>query len=300
LLDDNFCSILSAVKYGRSTFDNIRKFLQFQMTVNVVALFIVFSGSLIFNDAPLTSVQMLWVNLIMDTLAALSLATEPPSPGIVEGRVPEDRDAMIINGTMWRNILMHGLLQVGVLLTLLFYGGVLFGIQYEEDDPFYPNSSWIADHPGTSYQEGVPTPKVEMYTIIYNSFIMMQLFNMINARKLGEREFNVFSGFFNNWLFLAVYALMWVVQLLSVQFGGRPLRTVPLNTEQNIICAGIGAFSLVWSLFVKLIPGSWFDWVRMPEHEMDDKEEEQSITANLRKSFRHSRASRASNSRRSQ
>ena len=154
LLDDNFCSILSAVKYGRSTFDNIRKFLQFQMTVNVVALFIVFSGSLIFDDAPLTSVQMLWVNLIMDTLAALSLATEPPNPGIVEGRLPEDRDAMIINGTMWRNILMHGVYQIGVLLTLLFKGSDLFGIQYSNSDPFYPNADWIAEHPDSGYTEG--------------------------------------------------------------------------------------------------------------------------------------------------
>lgn len=80
------------------------------MTVNVVALFIVFVGSLIFDDAVLTSVQMLWVNLIMDTLAALSLATEPPGEGIVEGRFPESRDAMIINGTMWRNILMHAVM----------------------------------------------------------------------------------------------------------------------------------------------------------------------------------------------
>ena len=70
-----------------------------------------------------------------------------------------------------------------------------------------------------------------MYTIIFNAFIMMQLFNMINARKLGERDFNIFSGFFNNWMFLAVYALMWVVQIASVQYGGRPLRTVPLTLE---------------------------------------------------------------------
>ena len=173
LLDDNFCSILSAVKYGRSTFDNIRKFLQFQMTVNVVALFICFSGSLIFDDAPLTSVQMLWVNLIMDTLAALSLATEPPNAGIVEGRYPESRDASIINGTMWRNILMHGIMQIGVLLILLFYGRSIFGIEYANDDPFYPNADWISQHPGTEYVEGEPTPKVEMYTIVYNAFIMM-------------------------------------------------------------------------------------------------------------------------------
>ena len=109
------------------------------MTVNVVALFIVFSGSLIFDDAPLTSVQMLWVNLIMDTLAALSLATEPPNEGIVEGRHPEGRDSMIINGTMWRNILMHGVMQIGVLLALLFKGPSMFNLDYERDDPFYPN-----------------------------------------------------------------------------------------------------------------------------------------------------------------
>lgn len=157
------------------------------MTVNVVALFIVFSGSLIFDDAPLTSVQMLWVNLIMDTLAALSLATEPPNAGIVENRKPESRDAMIINGTMWRNILMHGVMQIGVLLGLLFYGRSIFGIEYLNSDPFYPNEEWIAANPGTTFIEGEATPKVEMYTIVYNTFIMMQLFNMINARKLGER-----------------------------------------------------------------------------------------------------------------
>jgi len=121
------------------------------MTVNVCALFIVFSGSLIFSDTPLTSVQMLWVNLIMDTLAALSLATEPPCEGIVENRHPESRDAMIINGTMWRNILMHGIQQIGVLLALLFYGKQFFGIEYEDSDPFYPNSEWISAHPGTTY-----------------------------------------------------------------------------------------------------------------------------------------------------
>ena len=77
-----------------------------------------------------------------------------------------------------------------------------------------------------------------------------------------------------------------------MQFGGRPLRTVPLTVEENLVCLGIGSFSLVWGFLIKFVPGSWFDWVRMPEHEMDDKEEQQSITANLRKSFRQSRSQR--------
>lgn len=79
LLDDNFSSIITAVKYGRNIFDCIRKFLQFQLTVNIVAIFMAFLGAVVIKESPLTPIQMLWVNLIMDTLAALALATEPPS-----------------------------------------------------------------------------------------------------------------------------------------------------------------------------------------------------------------------------
>lgn len=84
LMDDNFCSILTAVRFGRNIYDNIRKFLQFQLTVNVVAMFLVFAGACLFGEEPLTAVQLLWVNLIMDTFAALALATEPPSETVLD------------------------------------------------------------------------------------------------------------------------------------------------------------------------------------------------------------------------
>jgi Ca2+ transporting ATPase len=103
LTDDNFCSILTAVKYGRNIFDSVRKLLQFQMTVNLVAMFIVFAGAIIFNDPPLTAVQMLWVNLIMDTFAALALATEPPSIKLMD-RPPYSKLDKIVDEVMWRNI----------------------------------------------------------------------------------------------------------------------------------------------------------------------------------------------------
>lgn len=103
LTNDNFKSILVAIKYGRNIYDSVRKFLQFQVTVNIVALFIVFCGSLIFKDPPFTAVQMLWVNLIMDTFAALALATDPPTNDLFE-RKPYSRDENIINAIMFRNI----------------------------------------------------------------------------------------------------------------------------------------------------------------------------------------------------
>jgi P-type Ca2+ transporter type 2B len=104
LMDDNFCSIKTAVKFGRNIYDNVRKFLQFQLTVNVVAMFIVFAGACLFSEPPLTSTQMLWVNLIMDTFAALALATEPPNDSILL-RKPAHKSDAIVNSIMWRNII---------------------------------------------------------------------------------------------------------------------------------------------------------------------------------------------------
>jgi magnesium-transporting ATPase (P-type) len=106
LLKNDFSHIVTALKYGRNIFDNIRKFLQFQLTVNVVAMFIVFFGSVILNSSPLTAVQMLWVNLIMDTFAALALATEPPEDSILQ-RQPQPSSVPITTEVMWRNVIGH-------------------------------------------------------------------------------------------------------------------------------------------------------------------------------------------------
>ena len=121
LLDDNFASIITALRYGRNIYDNVRKFLQFQLTVNVVAMFIVFFGSVILNDSPLTAVQMLWVNLIMDTFAALALATEPPDHDILE-RKPQPSNESIVTEVMWRNVHGHAIYQMIVLILVLFIG----------------------------------------------------------------------------------------------------------------------------------------------------------------------------------
>jgi len=108
LLDDNFTSIVVALKYGRNVYDNVRKFLQFQLSVNITAMAIVFFGSCILSDSPLNAVQMLWVNLVMDTFGALALATEAPSDAILL-RPPYKKSASIVNEVMWRNIFGHAI-----------------------------------------------------------------------------------------------------------------------------------------------------------------------------------------------
>ena len=104
--------------------------------MNLVALFIVFSGAIIFSDPPLTAVQMLWVNLIMDTFAALALATEPPSDELFN-RQPQSRFDKIVNATMWRNIVGQGIYQIAVLLVILFFGQSIFALPFTPDTPFY-------------------------------------------------------------------------------------------------------------------------------------------------------------------
>lgn len=136
LTNDDFNSIKTAVRYGRNIYDNVKKFLQFQLTVNVVAMFIVFSGSIIFEETPLNAVQMLWVNLIMDTLASLALATEPPAESIML-RQPSKKDDKIVDSTMWRNIMGQGIYQIITLMILLIWGRDWFNIPYSDSDPLY-------------------------------------------------------------------------------------------------------------------------------------------------------------------
>ena len=243
LLDDNFASIITAVKWGRNIYENVRKFLQFQLTVNCVAMFIVFLGGVALNDPPLTSVQMLWVNLIMDTGAALALATEPPGDDLLT-RKPYKRDETIVTAIMWRNIVGMAVYQAAVLIVMLFYGKEIFGLTYDDNLDFYYTIDNI------QYQnEG----KIKLFTLIFNSFVFMQVFNEINSRKLGEFEYNAFRGFFNNLLFLLILVFTIVVQILMVQYGGQSVRTLPLSNEEHGICIGIGATTVIVSKLISLL-----------------------------------------------
>ena len=130
IMDNNFSSLVVAIIYGRNIYDNIRKFLQFQLTVNLCACLLVFICACIGNDTPLTTIQMLWINLIMDSLGSLALATEPPYEELLD-RDPTKRDESIINGKMWKHILIQSLFQLGLLLFLYLHAPKFI----KENDP---------------------------------------------------------------------------------------------------------------------------------------------------------------------
>ncbi|KAF6312507.1 ATPase plasma membrane Ca2+ transporting 2 [Rhinolophus ferrumequinum] len=263
LTDDNFSSIVKAVMWGRNVYDSISKFLQFQLTVNVVAVIVAFTGACITQDSPLKAVQMLWVNLIMDTFASLALATEPPTESLLL-RKPYGRNKPLISRTMMKNILGHAVYQLTLIFTLLFVGEKMFQIDSGRNAPLH-------------------APPSEHYTIIFNTFVMMQLFNEINARKIhGER--NVFDGIFRNPIFCTIVLGTFAIQIVIVQFGGKPFSCAPLQLDQWMWCIFIGLGELVWGQVIATIPTSRLKFLKeagrltqkeeIPEEELNEDVEE--------------------------
>ncbi|XP_072242577.1 plasma membrane calcium-transporting ATPase 1-like [Leuresthes tenuis] len=251
LTDDNFSSIVKAVMWGRNVYDSISKFLQFQLTVNVVAVTVAFTGACITQDSPLKAVQMLWVNLIMDTFASLALATEPPTEALLL-RNPYGRKKPLISRTMMKNILGHAIYQLTIIFTLLFVGEKIFDIDCGRNAPLH-------------------APPSEHYTIVFNTFVLMQIFNELNARKIhGER--NVFEGVYSNPIFCSIILGTFVVQLLIVQFGGKPFSCVRLTIEQWLWCVFLGLGSLLWGQLVSSVPTSWLKFLKTAGHGTQQEE----------------------------
>ncbi|XP_028776416.1 putative calcium-transporting ATPase 13, plasma membrane-type isoform X1 [Neltuma alba] len=222
ILDDNFTSVATVLKWGRCVYNNIQKFIQFQLTVNVAALAINFVAAVLAGEVPLTAVQLLWVNLIMDTLGALALATEKPTRELLD-KPPVGRSEPLITNIMWRNLLAQALYQITILLTLQFKGEAIFRVSSKVND-----------------------------TLIFNTFVLCQVFNEFNARKLEKK--NVFQGIHKNKLFLGIIGITIVLQVLMVEFLKKFADTERLNWGQWGACILIAAISWPIGWVVKFIP----------------------------------------------
>ncbi|XP_066364831.1 probable calcium-transporting ATPase 6, plasma membrane-type isoform X2 [Miscanthus floridulus] len=226
IMDDNFSTIVNVARWGRAVYLNIQKFVQFQLTVNIVALIVNFISACIIGTAPLTAVQLLWVNMIMDTLGALALATEPPNDEMMR-RPPVRRGHGFITLVMWRNIFGQALYQLLVLSTLMFVGKRILNI------------------------EG-PNADRTINTLIFNSFVFCQVFNEINSREM--EKINVFRGILKNWIFISILTATVIFQVIIVEFLGTFANTVPLSWELWMLSVILGSVSMVISVVLKCIP----------------------------------------------
>lgn len=212
IIDNSFRSIGRAVMWGRSLYQNIQRFILFQMTVNVAACLIVLAGALIGTESPLTVTQMLWVNLIMDTFAAMALASLPPSEAVMHDK-PRDRNAFIINPAMSRLIIGVG----GLFFALLL--GLLYMLEYASIENVTDLLNW--------HNSGQRELTAHELSIFFTVFVMLQFWNMFNARAFvtGRSAFH-FKGCKG---FGIIALIILVGQVIIVQFGGKMFSVTPLS-----------------------------------------------------------------------
>jgi Ca2+-transporting ATPase len=229
LMDDNFASIVKALLWGRAVNDAVKKFLQFQITVNITAVLLTFVSAVSSanQQSVLTAVQLLWVNLIMDTFAALALATDPPTRSLLD-RKPDPKSAPLITLRMWKMIIGQAIYQLVVTFVLYFAGNKIFSVNSDRE-------------------------KDELRALVFNSFVWMQIFNALNNRRLDNR-FNVFEGITHNWFFIVILAIMIGGQTMIIFVGGVAFKVVRLNGMQWGISIVLGFLSLPVGVIVRLIP----------------------------------------------
>ncbi|KAL2062935.1 hypothetical protein VTL71DRAFT_6007 [Oculimacula yallundae] len=229
LMDDNFASIVKAMMWGRAVNDAVKKFLQFQVTVNITAVLLTFitavsSGS---EESALTAVQLLWVNLIMDTMAALALATDPPTDSILD-RKPDPKSAPLITMTMWKMIIGQSIYQL--VITLLLHFGAGNWLNYDTKDELN-----------------------QLSALVFNTFVWMQVFNQWNCRRL-DNKFNIFEGLLNNYFFIGINCVMVGGQIMIIFVGGAAFNVTRLNGAQWGISLVLGFLSIPVGAVIRCIP----------------------------------------------
>ncbi|EEQ84312.2 Ca2+-transporting ATPase [Blastomyces dermatitidis ER-3] len=235
LLDDNFKSIVTAIAWGRAVNDAVAKFLQFQITVNITAVFLTFVSAVSNsnNESVLKPVQLLWVNLIMDTFAALALATDAPTEKILE-RKPTPKSAPLFTTTMWKMIIGQTIYQLAVTYTLYFGGARIF-----------------------NYDLSDQVVKEKLNTVVFNTFVWMQIFNEFNNRRL-DNKFNIFEGILKNYYFIGINCLMFGGQIMIIFVGGSALSVRPIDGIQWLICILCAIMCIPFAVLIRCFPDPWF------------------------------------------
>ena len=271
LMDDNFQTVITAIRWGRNIQDNVRKFIQFQMTVNVSCMVFVLSTCLVLGHSPFSVMQLLWINLIMDVLAAIAFATENPHPTEIRKERINSKDN-IITKPMMRSIITQSSYQIFIMLIMLYAGPSMFDIQYN----FYTAGLRDKDLNGDSH----PTNRLLHQTLMFQVFVMMNMFNMINCRvldqmpevvdnsqseiaddsaaeegeKIAGREFNIFFRPFQNFWYWIVFFGELNLQFVMVGYGGvlgAIFQTTPMTFGMHMTAIAFGIGSWILAAIIK-------------------------------------------------
>jgi len=241
LMDDNFASIVKAIIWGRCVNDSVRKFLQFQISTNVTAVVITFVTAVASEEesSVLTAVQLLWINIIMDTFAALALATDPATESLLD-RKPDKKTAPLFSTNMYKMILMQSLYQITVIFIFHFLGRQILGLPRTGD-------SVVDKHNGRIVQ-----------TLVFNAFVFAQIFNSVNCRRL-DRKLNIFEGILTNYCFMVITLIEIAIQILIVFVGGAAFQVTPIGGREWGISLALGVVSIPLGALIRMLPNGPFE-----------------------------------------
>ncbi|KAH7919721.1 Ca-transporting ATPase [Leucogyrophana mollusca] len=249
LMDDNFSSIVKAIMWGRCVNDAVRKFLQFQISTNVTAVVITFVSAVASasETSVLSAVQLLWINIIMDTFAALALATDPASPVLLD-RKPDKQSAPLFTVDMYKQILLQSTYQI--IVTLIFH---FLGLQILGFEPTSGNDTIVQ-------------------TLVFNAFVFAQIFNSVNSRRL-DKKLNIFEGITRNYYFMAITLLEIAVQALIVSVGGAAFQVTRIGGREWGISLALGVVSIPLGALIRMLPNEPFEKLfvllrLLPNHEV--------------------------------
>lgn len=253
LMDDNFSSIVKAIMWGRCVNDAVRKFLQFQISTNVTAVVITFVSAVasVEETSVLSAVQLLWINIIMDTFAALALATDPASEELLN-RKPDRKHAPLFSVDMYKMILLQSVYQIIITLVFHFRGLQIFNLE------------------STTHNDSV------VKTLVFNAFVFAQIFNSVNCRRL-DNKLNIFEGITHNFYFIGITLLGMsfigsfyvfvltsaikeiAIQVLIVFVGGAAFQVVRIDGRYWGISLALGFVSIPWGAVIRCIPNGPFN-----------------------------------------
>ncbi|KAJ7034956.1 Ca-transporting ATPase [Mycena alexandri] len=241
LMDDNFASIVKAIIWGRCVNDAVRKFLQFQLSTNVAAVVITFISAVASDQesSVLSAVQLLWINIIMDTFAALALATDPATESLLN-RKPDKKTAPLFSVDMYKQIFFQSIYQIIITLLFHFVGLRILGYGHSSD-------------PSTARQNDLI-----VQTLVFNTFVFAQIFNSFNCRRL-DRKLNIFEGILKNWYFITVTLIEIAVQVLIILIGGATFRITRIGGREWGISLALGLVPIPLGVFIRLLPSPPFE-----------------------------------------
>ncbi|ETW83423.1 P-type ATPase [Heterobasidion irregulare TC 32-1] len=233
LMDDNFSSIVKAIMWGRCVNDAVRKFLQFQISTNVTAVVVTFVTAVASDqeESVLSAVQLLWINIIMDTFAALALATDPASPVLLD-RKPDKKTAPLFTVDMIKQIVGQSIYQIIIILIFHFLGSQILGF-----------------HDHTTKESDI------VQTLVFNIFVFAQVFNSVNSRRL-DNKLNIFEGILNNYYFMSITLIEIAVQVLIVFVGGAAFQVTRIGGREWGISLALGLVSIPLGALIRCIPNA--------------------------------------------